>query len=211
MNKFLIVVSFFLVSLCGVTAQNISVAFVSMPDSMFLQMNQSLRQQAVQSYFNGDTASITNLLGEEMRVVAGNEKYLKVQTSESGYLELRLLNMINNTELICMVTTVKAPVESSIIRFYDATWHPLDSSFLFNEDKSDWFFKKNINQETNAFKEATQGLAFKLIRYELSLYSDDLKAYFTTPLMLSKEEQEKLDPFLNKELKVYHWEQTSYR
>lgn len=50
--------------------------------------------------------------------------YLLLQTTERSTVEMKLLPLVNNTYVVCMISTVNGPVPDSRIEFFTTNWEP---------------------------------------------------------------------------------------
>ncbi|MEG1545579.1 MAG: DUF3256 family protein, partial [Tannerellaceae bacterium] len=63
--------------------------------------------------------------------------YLLLQSTERSTIELKLLPLVNNTFIICMVSTVDGPVSDSRVLFYTTDWKPLPSEEMLSPVTAD--------------------------------------------------------------------------
>ena len=73
--------------------------------------------------------------------------YLLLQTTERSTVEMKLLPLVNNTYVVCMISTVNGPVPDSRIEFFTTNWEPLATSDLFTQPTSDWYIKQGIDKK----------------------------------------------------------------
>ena len=76
--------------------------------------------------------------------------YLLLQTTERSTVEMKLLPLVNNTYVVCMISTVNGPVPDSRIEFFTTNWEPLATSDLFTQPTSDWYIKQGIDKKDEA-------------------------------------------------------------
>lgn len=136
--------------------------------------------------------------------------YLLLQTTERSTVEMKLLPLVNNTYVVCMISTVNGPVPDSRIEFFTTNWEPLATSDLFTQPTSDWYIKQGIDKKDEAYQEAASHLDMDLIQYRLSPDDQTLTAIYTTPQYLSQEAREKIEPYLS-EPKVYTWQKYHFQ
>ena len=118
---------------------------------------------------------------------------------------------MNNTNVVCFVRTVSGPVADSRVDFFTTEWVPLDASDLFTPVSADWFIKEDADRGSTDFLSATSRLDMDLIEYRLSPDSLTLTATYNTPLYLSKEDRDKVIPFIKESPKVYTWEKHHFK
>ena len=117
---------------------------------------------------------------------------------------MKLLPLVNETHVICMVTTVYGPVPDSRITFFTTEWKPLETAELFTPVSADWYIKPDADTSSVAFVEATARLDMDLVEYTLNPDTPTLTMTYTTPLYLSAEERTRIQPHLSDPI-VYTW------
>lgn len=204
----------FLLLLCLCTlytkAQDIKTFFVQIPDAYLPQLETAWRKDLVELYLQGKDARLQNTMGGYSRLQELTDDYLLLQVTERSSIELKKLPLINNTYIICMVTTVEGPAADSRIAFYTTGWELLGSSALFTPATAGWFISENADTDSDAFKDAVARLDVSLIKYRLNPDAPTLTATYTAPLYLSKEERKKIIPFLKEHPKVYTWDKSGF-
>lgn len=195
----------------SIKAQDMKVVFIAMPDSFIPQLESAWRKDLVDLYETSKEARLKNTMNGYSQLMKLTGDYLLLQTTERSMVEMKLLPLVNNTHIICMVTTVDAPVSDSRINFYTTEWEPLAVSDLFSPVSADWFIKEDIDKTSNEYKDAMARLDMDLIKYQLNADNQTLEAVYTTPLYLNKEERAKITPFLKENPKVYTWEKFHFK
>lgn len=190
----------------GVKGQEMEALFVSMPDKNIPQLEDAWRKDLIDLYKSGKEARLKNTMNGFSTLKNLTSDYLLLQATERSTVEMKLLPLVNNTNVICMVKTVNGPVPDSEIKFYTTEWEPLPASDLFTPVSFDWFIKEDVDKNSTAFLDATSRLDMDLIQYNLSPDNLTLTATYTTPLYLSKEDRKEVTPFIKDSPKVYTWE-----
>jgi hypothetical protein len=205
----------FLLLLCLCTlsakAQDIKTLFTQIPDTYLPQLETAWRKDLIELYQAGKDARLQNTMGGYSRLLKLTDDYLLLQVTERSSIELKKLPLINNTYIICMVTTIEGPVADSRVAFYTTGWELLESSALFTPVAADWFINENADAGSDAFKDAIARLDIHLIKYRLSPENLSLTAVYTTPLYLDEEERKQILPFLKEHPKVYTWDKSLFR
>ncbi|OAV76010.1 hypothetical protein Barb7_00335 [Bacteroidales bacterium Barb7] len=186
------------------SAQDMTALFTTMPDHLAPQLETAWRKDLADLYLSGKEARLQNTMNGFSTLHKLTPDYLLLQTTERSTIELKLLPLVNNTHILCLITTVNAPIPDSRVSFFSTDWEPLDAADLFTPVSADWFIKENTD-----YPEALSRLDMDLIHYQLHPDTATLTATFTTPLYLSKEEQEKVAPHI-KEGKVYGWKRYKF-
>lgn len=195
----------------GVKAQEMDALFVSMPNQYIPQLDDAWRKDLIDLYNSGKEAKLKNTMTGFSTLKKLTPDYLLLQATERSTVEMKLLPLVNNTFIICMVTTVSGPAPDSRVQFFTTDWKPLPSSDLFTPVTGGWFIKEDADRNSIAFIEAASRLDMDLIHYSLSPDALTLTATYTTPLYLEKKAQEKVQPFLKENPRVYTWEKSHFK
>lgn len=195
----------------GVGAQEMDALFVSMPDSNIPQLENAWRKDLVDLYKSGKEAKLKNTMNGFSTLKKLTSDYLLLEVTERSRIEIKLLPLVNNTNVVCFVRTVSGPVADSRVDFFTTEWVPLDASDLFTPVSADWFIKEDADRGSTDFLSATSRLDMDLIEYRLSPDSLTLTATYNTPLYLSKEDRDKVIPFIKESPKVYTWEKHHFK
>jgi len=189
----------------SVNAQNVASFFIHMPDEQIPQLEEAWRKDLIDLYQSGKEATLENLMAGRSSIKKMTADYLLLQTSERSTLEIKLLPLINDTYLACVITTVNAPVADSKVNFFSLEWKPLPETDILQPITFDWFIKEDINKNNQEFLHVLSTLDMHLFNYQLSPENQTLTVSYTTPEYLNSEEREKVKPFLKETTKVYHW------
>lgn len=195
----------------GVKAQEMDALFISMPDQNIPQLENAWRKDLVDLYKSGKDATLKNTMNGSSSLKKLTSDYLLLQATERSSIEMKLLPLVNNTNVICMIRTVNGPVADSQIEFFTTDWQPLAVSDLFTPVDADWFIKDDTDKNSNAFQDAASRLDMDLIQYTLSPDNLTLTATYTTPLYLSREDRKAVIPFIKESPKVYTWEKYHFK
>ncbi|MDR1200986.1 MAG: DUF3256 family protein [Tannerellaceae bacterium] len=199
------------VCVLGIKAQDMKAVFIAMPDQYIPQLESAWRKDLVDLYRSGKEARLKNIMNGYSQLMKLTSDYLLLQTTERSVVEMKLLPLVNNTYIICMVTTISAPVSDSRIDFYTTEWKPLAVSDLISPVSADWFIKEDVDKNSDAYKDAMAHLDMDLVNYRLNPDNQTLEAIYTTPLYLSAEDRTNVTPFLKDIPKVYTWEKFQFR
>lgn len=186
-------------------AQDMASVFIAMPDEYVPQLENEWRKDLIDLYNAGKQAKLKNTMDGYSVLDKLTEDYLLLQSTERSSVEMKLLPLVNNTKVICVVNTVNGPAPDSRVSFFTTEWQPLDSTDLFTPVQAGWFIKEDADKNSDAFREAVSSLDMTLVRYSLSPDNQTLSATYTTPLYLDKEMREKVTPFIKETPKVYIW------
>ncbi len=195
----------------GAKAQDVDALFVAMPDGGIPQLESAWRKDLVDLYNSGKEARLKNTMNGFSTLKKMTQDYLLLQVTDRSTIEIKLLPLVNNTKVICMVKTVCAPVADSRVEFFTTEWEPLDASDMFVPVAADWFIKEDADRNSVAFLDAASHLDMDLMEYRLSPDSLTLTATYTTPQYLSSEDRKCVAPFLKESPKVYVWDKHHFK
>lgn len=197
-------------SFLGVKAQDMASVFSNMPDQHILQLESAWRKDLIDLFKGGKDARLQNVMGGYSVLKGLTADYLLLQTSERSTVEMKLLPLVNNTHILCMITTVDGPVSDSVVEFFTTDWKPLAATDLFEAASPDWFQKEGVDKNSSAYKDAVSRLDVTLFKYELNPDKPTLTATYTTPLYLNGEDSEMVKPFLKDTPRVYTWRNSRF-
>jgi hypothetical protein len=186
------------------SAQTVAELFISMPDEMLVQLESPWRKDLIDLYKASKPATLENTLHGKSTLKMMTDDYLLLQTTERSTLEMRRLPLINNTFVICVVTTVYAPAADSKVCFYTTAWQPLTSDELLKPVEPAWFLMDVASPD------AATSLDIQLVKYSLSADNNNITAEYTTPDYLDEETKAKVKPLLKGIPRVFEWKSGRY-
>lgn len=195
----------------GVKAQDMAGIFAAMPDQKIPQLEHAWRKDLIDLFTAGKKAKLKNTMGGYSTLQKLTPDYLLLQPTERSTVEMKRLPLVNNTYIVCVVTTVKGPVADSRVEFFTTEWQPLAAEDLFTPVAAGWFLKEDTNPDDPAYQDAVSRLDMDLIQYTLSPEEETLTATYTTPSYVEYEEREKVLQFIKPEPKVYRWEKSHFK
>lgn len=195
----------------GIKAQEMDAVFVAMPDQYIPQLENAWRKDLVDLHHSGKEARLKNTMNGFSSLQKLSSDYLLLQVTDRSTIEMKLLPLVNNTNVVCVVTTVYGPVPDSQIQFFTTAWEPLELSDLFTPVTADWFIKEEVDRNSISFIENASRLDMDLLKYSLSSDHLTLTAEYTTPQYLGKQDRAKVEPYLKETPKVYTWEKSHFK
>ena len=186
-------------------AQKMEEIFINVPEGLILQLEEAWRKDIVDLYKSGKNATLENTMHGKSTLKKLTNDYLLLQSTECSTVEMKLLPLVNNTFIICMIETVYAPVADSRVNFFTTDWQILSSDGLFSPINEDWFLKDDVDRLSPEFLDATSQLDIFLVKYSLSADNTTLTAEYTTPQYLYEDYQKKVASLLKTEPKTYEW------
>lgn len=184
------------------SAQKMENYFIQMPNDLIVLLEEAWRKDLVDIYKSGKPAVLENTMQGKSVLNKLTDHYLLVQTTECSTVELKLLSLVNNTQIICMIETFYAPVADSRVSFYSTEWERIASDNVFTPVSKDWFWKTDI--DSSLLEYLPQSDLF-LVKYNLSDENATLTAEYKSPLLLDDETQQLVKPFLKTEPRLYEW------
>ncbi len=193
---------------CTVNAQDVGALFTAMPDELLPQLASATRKNLVEQFKGSKEATAQNTMNGDVKLEALTDNFLQLQVSEVSQIQIKLLPLINNSYIICMVNTVKGPTADSRIDFYTTDWKPIEASSLFTPVKGDAFIKP-ANGDNFKRDEALTKIDIDLIEYSLKADDTTLTVTYRTPDYLSQEDRDAVMPFI-KEPIVMKWNKNRF-
>lgn len=201
----------FLCSFSAVKAQNMDSLFTNMPDEYIPQLEMAWRKDLIDLYNSGKDATLKNSMEGMSKLLKLTDNYILLQVTEKSTREMKLLPLINNTNIICVITTISSPVADSRVDFFTTDWQPLPAEGLFQPVSADWFLKEEADRTSDSYLDAVSRLDMELIRYDLSADNLTLTATYTTPLYLGKEERGKVLVYIKESPRIYSWDRSRFK
>ena len=191
-------------------AQKIEEAFIRMPDEMIVQLEEAWRKDLIDLYKSGKSATLENTMLGKSTLIKLTDDYLLLQLTKHSTVEMKLLPLINNTYIICMITTLNAPVADSHVSFYTTEWQPLPSKNLLTAATADWFWKEDVERSSHQLEEAKALMPVFLFKYSLHPDNTTLTCIYQTPAWLDEETRAKVKPLLKETPKTYEWNRSRF-
>ncbi len=147
-------------------------------------------------------------LGEIERL-AYSDTFLSIKTSEVGTMQIKILPLVNNTQIIALIKTVCTGVCDSDIRFFTSEWKEIDKSSLLPIIPPDIFIdQKEIN--TPEFKWAVSQIDIFPLQFQFKNGSNDLQVKFDIVNHLSSQDSVKIAPYLITENIDLMWNKSTF-
>jgi len=192
------------------TAQNMTTVFGNMPKNLILLVDSTQRQDLMDLVKEGVSNSTKDKLNGKVTLARFGENFMELKSGNSS-LQIALLSLVNDSKIVCMIQTVCAPVCDSRLSFYTSDWKVLDTSSFIQLAETSWFIKDDVDKNNEDFINAAKSLDMDLMQYNFNPENLTLTQTYTTPLYLSKEAKEEIEPFLKKESKVFEWKKLGFK
>ena len=196
MKKLFLILSFVCAALC-VSAQNMRAVFLDAPEWVFPLLTKNCRADLIDFVEAGMKAEVRNRLDGVSVLNEFDDDYLKLATTASSTMQIKLLPAQGDT-VMCVVKTVKAEAADSRIYFYDRSWNLLNAGDRFQFPSIREFFAS-----PSAADEHIDVCDIYLVALTLSADENTLVAEYTMPSYMSKDDADKVNPLLKKI--TYRW------
>ena len=112
-------------------------AFLESPDYVIPSLNTNTKKDLIDIYEAAQKEgkapqSVTNLFGGSSVVTSLSDTAIAIQLDDATSVQIKLLPMINNSFLICMVSTSLVTPKQSVVRFFGQDWKDIDGTGLFS-------------------------------------------------------------------------------
>ena len=131
-------------------ARTITDLLASEPGRIFPLLTRTARLDMVDYYNSGQTVTLPNNLGGESGLVVLDVDYLKLKTSGSKVVEMRMWTDGRKDTVIAVIETVMTPVPDSRLTLWNAQWQPFYTDRLFKMPGIDDFLLKKMPRDLRA-------------------------------------------------------------
>jgi len=212
MRKAIAIIALLAMSMNTMLAQDITRVVTAMPNNIITKLDASQRDLLIANP-EDTTQTVVQLEGRrELKRLAISSDFISIRTSDAGVIQIKLLPLINNSRIICVVKTVcGGAVCDSQMQFYTTDWMPIESASLFPAKTKEWFIKDGVDKSSQGFINAFAAVDMDPVK--ITLFPDNLSASaeLTIKGYLSEEEYKKVQPYLKEEPKVFEWDKTSFK
>lgn len=204
----------YILSFLGVSnAQTIELNHIlkEMPNEVIFGLEPTTIQYLLENPNDSIRRTSTNIYSDITREKISKD-YISIKTSDMGRTEIRLLPLINDSEIICVVKTVCASICDSRIYFYTDKWIPISADDLVVPMEVNWFLKNDVDKDSDAYKIAVTSLQNLLpIVYQLSADSLTLTLTVDPKTYLDSDTYKEIKPILNPYPKTLVWNKKIFK
>ena len=195
----------------SVNGQSLKSVFEKMPREMIYGLTKEMKEELFEN--TQDTSTfVSTLIYERIKRQEINTEYISLKTSDAGTTTLRLLPLINNSKIVCVVKTIDSGISDSEISFFTENWELIDDNDLFPPKNIDWFIKEDIDRTSEKFQHAMLALSImKPMMLTLSPNEDVIKVEYDPKSFLSIDDYKLVEPFLTKKAKMLYWDKTRFK
>ena len=146
----------------------------------------------------------------EIEKLEYSDTFLSVRTSEVGTLQIKILPLVNNTQIIALIKTVCAKkMCDSNIRFFSDKWEEIDKSSILHPIPPLTFFDETKLNDPE-FKWAISHIDIYPLNYQFMKGSDDLRVKFDIEEYLSPKDFQKVEPYIKSETLDLVWNKSMF-
>lgn len=195
----------------SISAQDLNSVFLTIPDEILLGLTVEDKNKLISQPNGTDTITVENALGGNIKRLDISRDYISLETSKIGNLQIKVLPLVNNSKIICVIKTVCGKACDSNVRFYTTDWTLVSQAGLSPEKDLSWFLKSDIDKNIEEYKNATVVLDMNPVKFILSPDNLTLTAQSGLKEYLSSEDYKKIKPFLSDQGKVFTWDKISFK
>lgn len=210
MKRFLFLPVIFTFFCLNSIAQDIKTVFPDLPEGIIFGLTKEEKEKLVAHPQDSTVVLDDNDLYENIVRTGISDDYIAIRTSEVGLLQIKLLPLVNDTKVICVIKTVCKGICDSQISFYTTKWVPIEKENLLPAFSNDWFIRMDADRNSEAFRNAIAAWDINPIRFTLSPTDYTLKAELDIKSYLGEKGYEDLKPFLV-DSKTFTWNKISFR
>lgn len=204
---------FILLPLISTKAQDIAALVVTMPDNMTIGVTVDQKKELAVAETDSieKKVFVINAVGDSIERLAYSDDYISLKTSDAGTLQIKLLPLVNNTNIVGVITTVCGDLCDSRIDFYTTSWQPLDKSTLFPTINKDSFLKKDIDRNSVDYVNASAPVDLTPVTYNFSEKDKNITVEYQLENYLAADDYKAIQPYLNTEHKIFEWNKFAYK
>lgn len=147
-------------------------------------------------------------LGEIERL-AYSDTFLSIKTSEVGTMQIKILPLINNTQIIVLIKTVCSGICDSDIRFFTSEWVEIEKDSLLPAITPSVFFDQK-ELDTPGFKWTVSQIDIFPLQFQFKNGGDNLQVKFDIVNHLSSQDSVKISPYLVTETIDLMWNKSTF-
>lgn len=186
--------------------QNIDQVFKTMPDEFLPAFSEANKTMLL---VDTSLSVIPYALGNIERL-NHNNTFLSLKTSDIGTMQIKLLPLVNKTQIIVLIKTVCSnKVCDSNIRFFSDKWEEIEKSNIMPDIQPHLFFDSSkINMLD--FKLAVSHINIYPLQFQFKNGSEDLSVKFDFAGLLSPEDLTKIQPFVSNDTIDLKWNKSMF-
>lgn len=209
MKRSVLALSLIICTIFSIKAQDISTVFLTMPETIIPELETEQKYQLISK--DSDSVSVETSIYDNIIRTGLSDDFISLRTSNAGITQIKLLPLINDSKIICVIKTVSAKMSDSHISFYTTKWIPIETSSLMPKITLDWFIKADTDHNSQEFKNAMASIDLQPFKIEASGDNTTLSIETDVKNYLSEDDYKRVKPFLTEEAKKLNWDKISYK
>lgn len=193
----------------SIKAQDISEVFLTMPETIIPGLEAEQKYQLISK--DSDSVNVETSIYEDIVRTGFSDNFIALKTSNAGTTQIKLLPLINDSKIICVIKTVSAKMSDSDISFYTTKWMPIETASLLPRITLDWFIKVDVDRNSQEFKNAMASIDLQPFKIETFAENTTLSIETDLENYLSDDDYKRVKPFLIEEAKKLNWDKISYK
>lgn len=185
--------------------QTIDKVFKTMPDDFLPAFSEANRTMLL---MDSSLSVIPYALGE-IEKLAYSDTFLSLKTSKVSTMQIKILPLVNNTQIIVLIKTVCSGVCDSDIRFFTNEWEEIEKRSLLPTISPQLFFDETKLDELK-FKWAAAHIDIYPLQFEFMNGGNNLHVKFDILKHLSPQDSINIAPFLMRETIDLSWNKSTF-
>lgn len=211
MKKLFITVFSFCCSLAIFAQDSISSVILNMPDEVICGLQASHKELLVSNPDDTAAVKIETSLYPKLERVGFTKNFIRIKTSDAGDVQIKLLPLINNSNIICVVKTVCGQVSDSQIKFYTTDWQQIEATTLYPIINADKFTNPDADRNSDDYKNAVSAIDINPLKITLSPIDDTASIEFDIKPYLSDSDYNMVKRFFSFQPITLSWDRISFK
>ncbi|NLA62945.1 MAG: DUF3256 family protein [Bacteroidales bacterium] len=188
------------------SGQTINELFKSMPSEYLPAFSEANKTMLL---VDSSLSVIPYALGEIERLEY-TDTFLSLKTSEVGTMQIKILPLVNNTQIVALIKTVcSSNVCDSDIQFLTNEWEEIQKNNILPTIPPSIFFDET-KTDTPGFKWSVSQIDIYPLQLQFKDGSNDLQVTFNIKKHLSKQDALKIETYLAKESIDLTWNKSTF-
>ena len=188
------------------SGQTINELFKSMPSEYLPAFSEANKTMLL---VDSSLSVIPYALGEIERLEY-TDTFLSLKTSEVGTMQIKILPLVNNTQIVALIKTVcSSNVCDSDIQFFTNEWEEIQKNNILPTIPPSIFFDET-KTDTPGFKWSVSQIDIYPLQLQFKDGGNNLQATFNIKKHLSQQDAMKIEPYLAKETIDLTWNKSTF-
>ena len=179
----------------------------TMPDSVMPLLTKNNRLDFIDFLDSNMDAVVMNRLDGRSRMTTLTDDYTSIDYTRSCKVTMKLLPVTDSTDVLCMVTTLSAPIEDSRIAFYNAQWQPMRADSLVKILQVNDFASGSDDDEA---RRAWLKVEIPFMTYTLSAEAPTLECRLSALDYLNDDDRKAIAPYVKRESITLTWGENGF-